>query len=91
MDLVAASQAGFGVSKQRLHIPQPLRAAGHALKLTWSGERGAESSSTGECPCGWSESASSQNEVRNEYRFHLLRVLGISPDVYLRQRSKGVS
>lgn len=79
------------MSKRTVHIPYPLRANGHALKLEWSGERGVEASSTGSCPCGWSESASSQDEVRNEYRFHLLRVLGISPDAYLRQRSKGAS
>jgi hypothetical protein len=55
-----------------------LRAKGHALTIEWSGERGVESSSTGTCRCGWTESASNQDEVRNEYRFHLMRVLGIS-------------
>ena len=39
--------------------------------MEWSGEHGIESSSTGECPCGWSESASSQRVVREEYRYHL--------------------
>lgn len=48
-----------------------LRVKGHRLRMEWSGETGVESSSTGFCPCGWSESASSQAEVRNEYRFHL--------------------
>lgn len=42
--------------------------------MTWSGEYGEESSSTGECPCGWTESGSSQNVVRFEYRQHLKRV-----------------
>ena len=52
-----------------------VRLAGHALTVEWSGERGAESSSTGYCRCGWSESASSQHEVRFEYRMHLRRLL----------------
>jgi len=52
-----------------------LCASGHALKMTWSGEFGQESSSTGYCKCGWTESASSQVVVREEYRCHLLRVL----------------
>ena len=60
--------------------PNVLRAKGHALRLEWSGERGAEASSTGTCACGWEESASSQKEVRHEYRCHLMRVLGISWD-----------
>lgn len=47
---------------------------GHALTVEWSGEYGAESSSTGTCRCGWQESASSQREVRNEYRHHLRQV-----------------
>lgn len=47
----------------------------HALTVEWSGEYGAESSSTGTCRCGWQESASSQDEVRFEYREHLRRVL----------------
>jgi hypothetical protein len=42
--------------------------------MEWSGERGAESSSTGFCKCGWSESAGGQREVRNEYRHHLAQV-----------------
>lgn len=55
-----------------------LRATGHKLTLRWSGEYGAESSSTGECTCGWSESASSQREVRWwEYTVHLCDVLGL--------------
>lgn len=54
-----------------------LSAPGHALTMEWSGEIGTESSSTGYCKCGgWEESASSQQEVRNEYRFHLRKVLG---------------
>jgi hypothetical protein len=52
-----------------------LSAPGHRLTVEWSGERGPESSSTGRCACGWSESASSQREVRVEYRNHLARVL----------------
>jgi hypothetical protein len=52
------------------------RVPGHALKVTWSGEYGIESSSTGECKCGWQESASNQHEVRFEYRHHLRRVAG---------------
>jgi hypothetical protein len=48
-------------------------APGHKLTLEWSGERGAESSSTGRCSCGWTESASSQREVRLEYRHHILK------------------
>ncbi|HWL78026.1 hypothetical protein [Microbacterium sp.] len=52
-----------------------IRIKGHALKLEWSGERGAESSSTGTCECGdWEESASNQREVRFEYRMHLEQV-----------------
>lgn len=44
----------------------------HALvHVEWNGEYGEESSSTGTCRCGWQESASSQNEVRFEYRMHL--------------------
>ena len=74
--------------KQTPHIPHPLRAKGHTLRVEWSGERGAEASSTGTCLCGWTESASSQKEVRNEYRWHLLRVLGISIDDYLNARQR---
>lgn len=51
--------------------PRPLRAAGHRLRMQWSGEHGAESSSTGTCACGWEESASSQKVVRGEYRHHI--------------------
>lgn len=54
-----------------------LRAPGHKLSLSWSGEYGVESSSTGTCTCGWEESASSQAVVRQEYRWHLERVLGV--------------
>lgn len=52
-----------------------LRAPGHKLVMEWSGEYGIESSSTGFCRCGWTESASNQEEVRFEYRQHLGRVL----------------
>jgi len=52
-----------------------LRASGHALKIEYSGETGVERSSTGFCRCGWMESASVQREVRNEYYWHLKRVL----------------
>lgn len=56
-------------------IMQRLRVPGHALSMTWSGERGEESSSTGTCRCGrWSESGSSQLVVREEYRHHLWRM-----------------
>lgn len=82
------------MSKRSPHIPHPLRAKGHALRMEWSGERGVEASSTGICPCGWTESASSQKEVRNEYRSHLLRVLGISIYDYLdanQRRKAGLS
>lgn len=48
-----------------------MRIKGHFLDVRWNGEYGAESGSTGTCPCGWSESASSQREVRREYQFHL--------------------
>ena len=48
-----------------------LRLKGHRLSMEWSGEYGEESSSTGTCPCGWTESASNQREVRAEYRHHL--------------------
>jgi hypothetical protein len=47
----------------------------HALTVEWSGQYGPESSSTGTCRCGgWSESASSQRVVRDEYRHHLAQV-----------------
>ena len=55
--------------------PKGTRVPGHALTMEWSGEYGAESSSTGTCKCGWTESASSQDEVRFEYRCHLGAVL----------------
>lgn len=51
---------------------KPLRLPGHKLTMRWSGEYGIESSSTGECACGWQESASNQHEVRFEYNMHLL-------------------
>ena len=49
----------------------PRRIKGHRLTVTWSGEYGEERSSTGECPCGWTESGSTQEVVRFEYRQHL--------------------
>jgi predicted small metal-binding protein len=52
----------------------PRRVKGHKLTMSWSGEYGIESSSTGFCRCGWQESASNQNEVRHEYRMHLQNV-----------------
>ena len=56
-------------------VTKAIRVPGHALTVEWSGERKRyERSSTGTCKCGWSESASTQDEVRNEYRFHLRRV-----------------
>jgi hypothetical protein len=52
-----------------------VRIRGHALAVEWNGEYGVESSSTGTCRCGkWEESASSQAEVRFEYREHLKSV-----------------
>lgn len=56
-----------------------LKAPGHKLSMEWSGEHGSESSSTGTCTCGWSESASSQREVRWEYRCHVAKVLNVDP------------
>lgn len=53
-----------------------LRVPGHKLTVTWSGERGREASSTGVCTCGWTESCSSQSEVRNEFRHHLKSLSG---------------
>ena len=58
-----------------------MRIKGHKLTVEWSGERGAESTSTGYCTCGWEESASSQRVVRQEYRWHLEREIA-------RQRAK---
>lgn len=43
----------------------------HKLTIEWSGEYGEESSSTGTCTCGWTESASNQVEVRHEYACHM--------------------
>ena len=48
-----------------------LRIKGHKLTVEWSGEYGEERSSTGVCPCGWTESGSTQAVVRFEYRQHL--------------------
>jgi hypothetical protein len=51
------------------------RVKGHALSMTWSGEYGEESTSTGTCKCNdWEESGSSQEVVREEYRHHLKRM-----------------
>jgi hypothetical protein len=55
-----------------------MRLSGHKLSMEWSGEYGVESSSTGTCVCGWTESASLQKEVRNEYRWHLLSEQGVA-------------
>jgi len=53
---------------------KPTRLVGHKLTVEFSGERSREErSSTGYCICGWSESASTQNEVRFEYRVHVKR------------------
>lgn len=58
---------------------KPIRLPGHALTIEWSGERGAQSSSTGYCKCGkWQESHSAQWGVRQEYRWHLERVLELA-------------
>jgi hypothetical protein len=53
---------------------RPRKLKGHKLTLTWCGEYGEESSSTGTCTCGWEESASSQKVCREEYRWHLEQV-----------------
>jgi hypothetical protein len=50
-----------------------MRLKGHKLSIEWNGERGRESSSTGTCICGWSESGSSREVVRDEYAVHLQR------------------
>lgn len=50
------------------------RLPGHKLTVEWSGEYGENSSSTGTCPCGWTESGSNREVVRDEYRWHLQRV-----------------
>lgn len=51
------------------------RVPGHKLTVESSDERGAERSATGTCLCGWQESASSQAGVREEYGWHLDRVV----------------
>lgn len=48
-----------------------MKLPGHWLDVRWNGEYGAESASTGTCVCGWTESASTQREVRREYQDHL--------------------
>lgn len=52
----------------------PIHVTGHRLTVEWSGERGTESTSTGTCLCGWTESGSSQRVVRVEYRQHLRKM-----------------
>ncbi len=54
-------------------VRRRLRVPGHRLTLEWSGEYGAESSSTATCACGWQEHAGSQEICREEYRWHLMR------------------
>jgi hypothetical protein len=63
------------IAAEKAARPKPLRVKGHKLTMEWSGEHGEESSSTGTCTCGWEESASSQREVRFEYREHLRSLL----------------
>jgi len=53
---------------------RPIRVPGHKLTITWSGEYGIESSSTGTCLCGWSESGSNREIVRDEYHHHMRKV-----------------
>lgn len=71
-----------------------LRAEGHRLSMTWSGEYGKESSSTGSCLCGWTESASAQDIVREEYRWHIATVIAkeearmLSDDPVLREAQR---
>ena len=48
---------------------KPLK--GHKLTIEWSGEYGVESTSTGTCRCGWTESGSSREIVRDEYGWHI--------------------
>ena len=45
--------------------------APHRLYYEWSGEYGVESSTTGYCRCGWTESCSSRSVVLDEYYSHL--------------------
>ena len=55
----------------RIKRTRPLK--GHKLSIEWSGEYGIESTSTGTCKCGWTESCSSREIVRDEYGWHLER------------------
>ncbi len=57
-----------------------MRISGHKLTIEWNGEYGVESASTGTCPCGWQESGSNREVVRDEYRGHLLRVKELEED-----------
>ena len=57
--------------KKRLRVP------GHALTVEWSREYGVHRSSTGTCKCGWQESHFTGWGVRQEYRWHLERVLDL--------------
>jgi len=82
MEFVTAKTKRGRVYRRR----KPVRIPGHKLTMTWSGEYGYESSSTGECPCGWQEAAANQHEVRFEYRLHLCRAQakseGLEGDAY---------
>ena len=53
----------------RIKHTKPLR--GHKLTIEWSGEYGIESTSTGTCKCGWTESGSSREIVRDEAEAYL--------------------
>lgn len=67
----AAEQAENGRKRAPSRHPR-IRVPGHKLTITWSGERKREeSSSTGTCICGWSESGSNREIVRDEYTHHL--------------------
>jgi len=51
-----------------------LKVPGHKLTVTWNGEHGKESGSTGTCTCGWTESCNSRGAVNTEFRNHLARI-----------------
>jgi hypothetical protein len=66
--------ANFYVCKSLETRAPALRVAGHKLTTDWNGERGPESSATGRCTCGWSETCGSRESVKQEFQHHLRRV-----------------
>lgn len=52
-------------------MPRTKPLKGHKLTIEWNGERGLESASTGTCICGWQESGSNRDIVRDEYAYHI--------------------